>query len=78
MEQSVYSSKQVICLFPWLEKKSELKNYPAFFDSENNTFLTFTTFMQKYNFKGNLLQSFICNTIGMENYVKARMFSTIH
>ena len=55
MEQSVYSSKQVNCLFPgW--KKIGIEKLSCLFDNENNTFLTFTTSMQKHNFKGNFQQ----------------------
>ena len=37
-------------------KKIGIEKLSCLFDNENKTFLTFTTFMQKYNFKGNFLQ----------------------
>ena len=37
-------------------KKIGIEKLSCLFDNENNTFLTFTTFMQKYNCKGNFLQ----------------------
>ena len=37
-------------------KKVGIENLSCFFDNESNTLMTFTTFMQKYNVKGNFLQ----------------------
>ena len=55
MEQSVCSSKQVICFFPgW--NKFGIEKLSCLFDNEGNTLLSFTTFMQKYNIKCNFLQ----------------------
>ena len=37
-------------------KKFGIENLSCFFDNKSNTLMTFTTFMQKYNVKGNFLQ----------------------
>ena len=74
--QFIRVSKSSVFFVPGWKKTSHV------FDNETNTLLTFTTFMQKYNFKVNFLQyyrqSSICNTTERENYVKARMFSTVN
>ena len=80
MEQSVYSSKQVICLFPWLEKNRHRKILLPFRQRKQH-FFDFHNLHAEIQLQGQfstVLQSLTCNTTGMENYVKARMFSTIN
>ena len=69
--EHISSFEKTNIFFFQVGKKVGIEKLSCLFE---NTLMAFTTFMQKYKIKDNFLQYY--SPVGMENYAKAKMFST--